>query len=583
MARSRQVTNDTSPEQKLKADFRIFLSVLWNSIGLPKPTRAQVAMADYLQHGPKRLQLSCFRGLGKSYVTAGFVLWELFRDKDKKILIISASKDRADANALFLQKLILEVPWLQHMAPVDDNQRWSRVSFDINGCTPTQAPSVRSAGIGSQITGSRADIILLDDVEVPSNSATDQLREKLVQQCTEMESILMPKPSSKILYLGTPQTSYTIYRKLEERGYQARVWPARYPKDTSLYEGRLFPQLVADIEAGAKAGDPTDTRFSDAELLEREASMGRSAFALQFMLNTSLSDQDKFPLRFADLIVTAVGNECAERYAWSSDPRYVIKDLQPVGLPGDRFYGPMFIAEGIVPFSETIVAVDPSGRGADETVACVLSQANGYIFVRDMLAFKDGYSDETLTAIVRLGKKYQASTFLVESNFGDGMVCELIKRHMIQQQCSASVEEVRSTVRKEERIIATLEPVMQQHKLIVDPKVFQYDFASNPSLAPEKRLEHLLMYQISRMCKEKGAVKHDDRIDALAMGVQWFIDALAISAHRAAAERKHLEWDSMMQAFEDEPHLACDALVLGRSFTSIRVPKTKVYDWTSSR
>jgi hypothetical protein len=243
----------------------------------------------------------------------------------------------------------------------------------------------------------------------------------------------------------------------------------------------------------------------------------------------------------------------------------------------------MFIAEGIVPYSETILAVDPSGRGSDETVACVLSQANGYIFFREMAAFKDGYSDETLTAIVRLGKKYQASTFLVESNFGDGMVCELLKRHMIQQQCPAHVEEVRSTVRKEERIIATLEPVMQQHKLIVDPKVFQYDFNSNPGMAPDKRLEHMLMYQMSRMCKEKGAVKHDDRIDSLAMGVQWFIDALAISAHRAAAERKHLEWDAMMQAFEDEPHLACDALALGRSFTNIRIPKTKVYDWSLGR
>jgi hypothetical protein len=151
--------------------------------------------------------------------------------------------------------------------PTDDNQRWSRVSFDIRGCTPTQAPSVRSAGIGSQITGSRADIILLDDVEVTSNSATDSLREKLLAQCTEMEAILIPKPSSKILYLGTPQTSYTIYRKLEERGYQARIWPARYPKNPGIYEGRLFPQLVADLEAGAKAGDPTDSRFSDAELL----------------------------------------------------------------------------------------------------------------------------------------------------------------------------------------------------------------------------------------------------------------------------------------------------------------------------
>ena len=60
----------------------------------------------------------------------------------------------------------------------------------------------------------------------------------------------------------------------------------------------------------------------------------------------------------------------------------MVKDLNPVGLPGDRFYGPMFIDEGIVPYTETIVSVDPSGRGTDESTAVVLSQANGYIFVR---------------------------------------------------------------------------------------------------------------------------------------------------------------------------------------------------------
>jgi hypothetical protein len=572
-----------SLEQKLKSDFRIFLTAMWHAIGLPKPTRAQYAMAEYLQNGPKRLQLQAFRGIGKSFVTAGYVLFELYRDPDKKILILSASKERADANSLFLQKCINEIPWLGHMRPQDDSQRWSRVSFDVANCVPTQAPSVRSAGVGSQITGSRADIILADDCEVPSNSATDALREKLLQQLTELEAILIPKPTSKILFLGTPQSCYTVYRKLAERGYKAFVWPARYPSDPGIYEGTLAPQLVADLQNGAKPGSPTDTRFSHEELLERQASMGRSAYQLQFELNTTLSDADRFPLRFADLILTPLGEECAERYAWSSDPRYAIKDLQPVGLPGDRFYGPMFIDEGICPYTETIAAVDPSGRGSDETVVTILSQANGYIFFRDMRAFKDGYSDETLSSIVRLCKQYKVQTILVESNFGDGMVCELLKRHMIQQQLPAAVEEVRSTVRKEERIIATLEPVMQQHKLIADPKVFKYDFNSNPDLAPEKRLEHMLMYQMSRMCKEKGAVRHDDRIDSLAMGVQWFIDALAQSAHKAQATRKAMEFDAMMAAFEEVPHLATDALALGKSFSGIKINRTRVYDWSSGR
>ena len=570
-------------EHKIKTDFRVFLTLVWRELDLPKPTRAQLAIAEYLQHGPKRLQISAFRGVGKSWITAAFVLWTLFVDPDRKIMVISASKERADNFSIFCQKLILDIDWLAHLRPKSDDQRWSRISFDVGPAKPHQAPSVKSVGITGQMTGSRAHLMVFDDVEVPANSATDMQREKLLQLVTEAESILTPDESSRILFLGTPQSTFTIYRKLAERSYRPFVWPARYPKDLSKYEGLLAPQLTEDLENGAEAWTPTDSRFGERDLLEREAAMGRSNFMLQFMLDTSLSDAEKFPLKFQDLIVTPLGGECAERYAWSADPRYMIKDLNPVGLPGDRFYGPMYIDEGICPYSETIVSVDPSGRGSDETVAVVLSQANGYVFVRDLRAYRDGYSDETLSDIVRLGKRYGASSLLVESNFGDGMVCELFKRHLIQQQAGMNVEEVRASVRKEERIIETLEPVMNQHKLIIDPKIWEYDYASNPDAPPEKRLEYMLGYQMSRMCREKGAVKHDDRVDALAQGVQWFIDALATSAHKAAALRRSEEWNAMVQAFEDQPHLATDALVLGRSFKAIPKGQTRVYNWTSGR
>jgi hypothetical protein len=390
----------------------------------------------------------------------------------------------------------------------------------------------------------------------------------------------MPKPTSRILFLGTPQTTFTVYRKLAERGYKPFVWPSRYPHKPELYEGALAGLLEADLENGAKPGGPTDTRFSDIELMEREAAMGRSNFELQFQLNTSLSDQDKFPLRFADFIVTPIGNECAEKYSWSSDPRYVLKELPAVGLPGDRWYSPMFIDAACCPFSETIVSIDPSGRGLDETVAAVLSQANGYIFLRDMVAFRDGYSDSTLTDIVRLAKRYEAGTLLVESNFGDGMICELLKRHMSQMGLMAHVEEVRATVRKEERIIDTLEPVLNQHRLIIDPKVIEWDYRSNPNEAPERRLEYMLGYQLSRLCREKGAVKHDDRIDALSLGVQWFTDALALSASKQQALRKSDEWSAMQQMLQDDPSRALNALALGTPFLELqkRSPK-RSYDW----
>ena len=567
-------------DQKIRTDFRAFLTLIWRELDLPKPTRAQLCIAEYLQHGPKRLQISAFRGVGKSWITAAFVLWVLYNDPDKKIMVISASKERADNFSIFCQKLIIDIPWLNHLGPKDADQRWSRISFDVGPAKPHQAPSVKSVGITGQMTGSRADLLVFDDVENPGNSATDMQREKLLQLCTEAESILTPDDDSRILFLGTPQTTFTVYRKLAERSYRPFVWPARYPKDIGNYEGLLAPQLVDDIEKGVEAGTPTDTRFGELDLQSREAAMGRSNFALQFMLDTSLSDAEKFPLKFQDLIVTPLGMECAERYAWSADPRYMVKSLNPVGLPGDRFYGPMFIDEGMCEYQETIVSVDPSGRGSDETVAIVLSQANGYVFVRDMRAYRDGYSDATLSDIVRLGKKYKASRLLVESNFGDGMVCELFKRHIIQQQAGFDTEEIRATVRKEERIIDTLEPVMNQHKLIMDPKVWEYDYSSNPDAPPERRLEYQLGYQLSRMCREKGACRHDDRVDCLSQGVQWFTDAIAQSAFKSQAIRKSEEWNAMVSAFENDPHQATDALVLGQPFKSLTsIPSSKVWDW----
>ena len=548
----------------LKDDFKLFLQALWNQLDLPNPTRAQYAIADYLQHGPKRLQIQAFRGVGKSWITGAFVLWTLFNNSEKKIMIISASKERADNMSIFLQKLIIETPWLAHMRPKSDDSRWSRVSFDIN-CAPHQAPSVKSVGITGQLTGSRADLMILDDIEVPGNSMTELMREKLLQLCTEAESILTPKEDSRIMYLGTPQTTFTVYRKLAERAYKPFVWPARYPRKVNQYEGLLAPQLVEDLDNGADKWDVTDPdRFDNEDLIEREASMGRSNFMLQFMLDTSLSDADKFPLKCSDLIVTSVNPESApESVIWCSDPKNIIKDLPTVGLPGDYFYSPMQLQGDWDSYSETICSVDPSGRGTDETAAAYISQRNGFLYLHQMRSYRDGYSDNTLLDILKGCKKYKATKLVIETNFGDGIVSELFRKHIQQTKMQMDIDEVRATVRKEDRIIDSLEPIMNQHRLIIDKSVIEWDFKSNPDEAPEKRLMYMLFYQMSRMCREKGAVKHDDRLDCLAQGVQYFTDAMGISAQEAINERKRMEWNAMLEEFFDDPQASANHMVLG--------------------
>jgi hypothetical protein len=557
----------------LKGDFKLFLQALWGQLDLPSPTRAQYAIADYLQHGPKRLQIQAFRGVGKSWITGAFVLWTLFNDPEKKIMIISASKERADNMSIFLQKLIIETPWLVHLRPKSDDSRWSRISFDVN-CSPHQAPSVKSVGITGQLTGSRADLMILDDIEVPGNSMTEMMREKLLQLCTEAESILTPKKDSRIMYLGTPQTTFTIYRKLAERNYRPFVWPSRYPRKDKLsqYEGLLSPQIVEDIEMGVEEWTPTDPdRFTSEDLVEREAAMGRSNFMLQFQLDTTLSDAEKFPLKFSDLVVTSVNpTQAPDAVVWCSDPRNCLKDLPTVGLPGDYFYSPMQLQGEWSAYTETICSVDPSGRGTDETAATYISQKNGFLYVHEVRAYRDGYSDSTLLDILRGCKRYNVTKLVVETNFGDGIVAELFKKHLQQTKQAIDVEEVRANVRKEDRIIDTLEPILNQHRLIVDRGVVEWDYNSNKDAAPEERLLYMLFYQMSRMCREKGAVKHDDRLDSLAQGVKYFIDAMGISAYEAVKMRKQEEWNDILDTFLDDPQAATNHLVFGMNLEQRR-------------
>ena len=68
----------------LRQDFKMFLQALWHELGLPAPTRSQYAIADYLQSGPKRLQIQAFRGVGKSWITGAFVLWTLLMTPKEK-------------------------------------------------------------------------------------------------------------------------------------------------------------------------------------------------------------------------------------------------------------------------------------------------------------------------------------------------------------------------------------------------------------------------------------------------------------------------------------------------------------------
>lgn len=524
--------------EKLK-DFRNFLYLVWKHLNLPDPTPVQYNIAEYLQNSPRRCVVEAFRGVGKSYVTSAYVVWRLYMDPDVKVLVVSASKTRADDFSTFTQRLIHEIPILGHLIP-KEGQRNSKIAFDVAPAKASHSPSVKSVGITGQLAGSRADLIVADDIEVPNNSATQMMREKLSESIKEFDAVL--KPDGKIVYLGTPQTEMSIYELLPERGYEVRIWSARYPKENQRdrMAGRLAPFLQDKLDRDKSLeGQPTDPkRFDEADLIERELSYGRSGFALQFMLDTSLSDQDRYPLKLSDLIVLPCNSEKApEDIMWGRLPQNEVKDVPNVGLNGDKLYAPQQVVGDWIPYTGSVMAIDPSGRGADETSYAVVKMLNGKLYVTKAGGIQGGYSPETLQALANIAKAEKVNMVIIESNFGDGMFKELLTPYLVKTH-PVTVEEVRHNIQKEKRIIDTLEPVMNQHRLVIDTKVFEDDYKSAQIYPSDKATRYMLFYQMTRLTRDKGALSHDDRLDALSMAVGYWVEQMAADAQNQIKDRK---------------------------------------------
>lgn len=545
------------PYDPLKSDFRNFLAALWRFLRLPAPTPLQLDIAYHLQHGPKRDIIEAFRGAAKSWITAAYVLWRLYDNPHILVLVVSASGNRAAKFTRFCLDIIMRWPTLAHLRPTP-SQRQSTLGFDVGPAKdrPDQQPSMEAKGITGQITGGRADVIVADDIEVPRNSDTETKREKLREQVREFDAILRPdNPDAVIKFLGTPQTESSVYNTLQQRGYACRIWPILYPSPDKL--DTLWGNLVAPAIRNAVTRNPSlagksvePSRFSDEDIAVRRLSYGSIGFSLQFMLDTRAGDKNRFPLRLDDLLVMDCGdpNVGPEQLAWAGSKEYAV-ELQHYGLEGDRLHRPAFLGSSYVPWQFTLMAIDPSGRGKDETAFAVLRFLNGRLFLTHFGGIAGGFDEAVLEKLGKIARTVNVNTIVVEDNFGQGMFAQLLKPHV---HCTVETERV--TTQKERRIIAALEPVITGHRLVVDRKALEDDYAvfsldptedREEAVGEEARRFYSLTYQLSRITFEKNSLPFDDRIDVLALAAKYYEDRLDLSTGvlEIASQQARIEFE----------------------------------------
>lgn len=376
-------------------------------------------------------------------------------------------------------------------------------------------------------------------VEVPKNSGTQMQRDKLAEAVKEYDAIL--KPNGQIIYLGTPQNEASLYNTLQQRGYITRIWPVQYPEnkmERDSYGDALAPYIANryDKDPEKWAGKPTDPkRFDEVEIAKRKLSYGRAGFALQFMLNTNLSDYEKYPLKVSDLIVDSLDyHETSTKWSWANGMQQMIGDIPCVAMKGDMYYGPLSRSEDTMPYTGTVMAIDPSGRGSDESAYAVMKYLNGYLFLMDVGGFQEGYSDLTLTMMAQKAKFWDVNEIIVEANFGDGMFTKVMTP-IFNKIHPVTITEIKNTKQKELRIIDILEPVMMRHKLIVNKSVIEDDYRRY-----EDNQAYSFIYQLTRLCRDKNALAHDDRLDAVTMAVSYWLEVMDSEQD---ASKQEEDWD----------------------------------------
>lgn len=515
------------PDDKYWADdlledrFILFFVYSFAHLNLPRPTRAQFEMALHVDNrdNPHRM-LMCMRGLAKSLTSQIYVVWRLLNNPNEKILVMSASAARARNYTQFVQKLIHMLPISSNMTPRHNLERTSGQSFDVAGASPSDSPSVYAVGAGNQVTGMRASLVIYDDIETAQTVQSATVSEKINIYAMEAQNLLM-SGKDESLTLCTPHSMSSIYVDWIARGHKPLIIPAEYPPIEQLgnYFGSIAPFLLERLEEDESlVGQAVDERMDIAFLHSKKMRIGKSAYKLQYMLDVSESDDLKHPLKLSDLIVMDVDDDIAPiKVSHSSMPDNIIK-IKHNGFKTDKFYAPAFVSKEKLDYESKILSVDPAGRGKDEVGLAVIYFLNSYIYIKKVVGLQGGFEQENLEMIATLAEAYSVDTIVIEANWGGGSYLKMLEPYISNKAPNAAIDEISVKGQKEERICGILEPLLNQHKIIIDKATLDADSSAG--------IVFSFTHQLSKINRQRGSLRHDDRLDAVANGIIYMLDKI---------------------------------------------------------
>lgn len=532
-------------------------------------TWMQADMAMYMQHGPAEQMVQAQRGEAKSTVACLYGVWSLTQNPSVRVMLVSGAEDKAKENGILMKRLIMQWDILDYLRPDKSaGDRTSDLEFDVHWSLRgvDKSASVNCLGLTGSLQGYRADILIPDDIETTKNGLTATGREHIALLSREFSSIVT---HGRIMYLGTPQTRESIYNNLPRRGYDVRIWPGRFPsiEEEERYGEHLAPSILERLAVlgdkcrtgrgldGSRGWSTDPERYTEEDLCKKELDQGPEGFQLQFMLDTTLSDAMRQQLKLRDLIFGDFSADMVpERLSWAASKNLRMDIPKEFPLAKAELFLPAFTSEAYCPVQSITMTVDPASDGGDELAFAIGGVCGPYIHLLAVGGFKGGFAEDNLEKLVALVLKFGVRVVLVERNMGAGAVTKLIQNYFNgidettgkRRVTGVGIDERWASGQKEKRIIDTLRPVIQRHRMVVHKAAFDMDLDMLKQYPMDKRAVRSFFHQLHSITTDKGSLEKDDRLDAVEALVRELVGFLVVDEDMEQRKREAAEVKDFM-------------------------------------
>ena len=172
-------------------------------------------------------------------VSIDYVTYRIVTNPNVRIKLVSKTQAMAKEFLYAIKQRLTSPQWAElqrRYAPAEGFKatadKWTADSIYLERDSGEKDPTVQALGIGGQIYGARADLIILDDCVTLANAGEYEKQLRWIQQ----EVLTRVGPTGKILVVGTRVDPMDLYREMRN--------PERYPDNASPWTYLAMPAVL---------------------------------------------------------------------------------------------------------------------------------------------------------------------------------------------------------------------------------------------------------------------------------------------------------------------------------------------------